>query len=174
MPLSSCRASASQRSALLFRAGATAAKNLLKWRIVRGGQGTLADLHDPVGGDAVFAICVYDASASAQPLVTGAVLAGGTCGSRPCWKSVAGGYRYKNKAATADGVTDLKLRLSASGELQMVVKGKGAALPLPTLGLTTPVYVQLVIDDGTDQTCWQSSFTSTLKNDAVIFKARGS
>ena len=122
----------------------------------------------------MFGICVYDASVSAQPLVAGAVLAGGTCGSKPCWKSIAGGYRYNNKAATADGITDLKLRLSASGELHMVVKGKGAALPLPTLGLTTPVHVQLVIDDGTGKTCWQSSFTSTLKNDAAIFKASGS
>jgi hypothetical protein len=158
----------------MLRAGTNAAKNLLKWKIVRGAQGTPADLHDPVSGDAAFGICVYDASTSTQPLVAGAVVSGGTCGSKPCWKSVAGGYRYKDKAASADGIACLKLRLSASGELQLVVKGKGVALPLPALGLTTPVHVQLVIDDGIGKTCWQSSFTSALKNDAAIFRASGS
>lgn len=141
---------------------------------MRGGQVAPSDLHDPVSGDAAFGICVYDASTAAQPLVAGTVLAGGSCGSKPCWKSVVGGYRYRNKAATADGVSALKLRLSASGELQMLVKGKGAALPLPTLGLTMPVHVQLVIDDVSGKTCWQSSFTSTLRNDAAIFRANGS
>ena len=120
-------------------------------------------------------MCVYDASASAQPLLAGAVGAGGSCGPKPCWKAVAGGYRYRNKAATGDGVTDLKLRFSASGEIQVVVKGKGAALPLPALGLTTPVHVQLVVDDGSaPKTCWQSTFSSPLKNDGSIFKANGS
>jgi hypothetical protein len=174
MPLSSCRASASQRSALLLRAGASAAKSLLKWRIARGGHGSPADLRDPIGGNAGFAICVYDASGASQPLLAGAVVAGGTCGPKPCWKPIAGGYRYKNKAATSDGVTDLKLRLSAGGELQLLVKGKGAALPLPALGLTTPVDVQLVIGDGSGTTCWQSSFPIAQKNEPTLFKANGS
>jgi hypothetical protein len=158
----------------LLRAAANPAKDLLKWKIVRGGYGTLADLHDPVGGSAAFGVCVYDASASAQPLLAGAVVAGGSCGAKPCWKAVGGGYRYKNKAASSDGVTDLKLRLSASGELQVVVKGKGAALPLPALGLTTPVHVQFVVDAASVKTCWQSSFPSALKNDATTFKSNGS
>jgi hypothetical protein len=87
---------------------------------------------------------------------------------------VAGGYRYKDKAAGADGVTDLKLRLTAAGELQILVKGKGAALPLPSLGLTTPVHVALVIGDGTSRSCWQSTFPGALANDATVFRASGS
>ncbi len=127
-----------------------------------------------MGGGAAFGLCVYDASAAAQPVLAGAVVGGGTCGTKPCWKAVAGGYRYKNKAATADGVTDLKLRLTAARELQVLVKGRGAALPLPALGLATPVRVDLVIDDGAGRACWQSTFPSALKNDAATFKASGS
>lgn len=158
----------------MLRAGATPAKHLLKWKIARGGQAAPPDLRDPVGGSAAFGLCVYDASASAQPVLAGAVTAGGTCGTKPCWKAVAGGYRYKSKAATVDGVTDLKLRLTAAGELQVLVKGRGAALPLPPLGLATPVRVDLVIDDGAGRTCWQSTFPSALENGAAGFRASGS
>jgi hypothetical protein len=173
-PLSSCLASASQRSVLVLRDGASPAKNLLKWKIVRGGLATAANLHDPVTGDAVLAVCVYDASGAAQPLLAGTVPPGGTCGTKPCWRSVAAGYRYKNRAATGDGVTDLRLRVGHNGEVQLVVKGKGAMLPMPTLGLVPPVRVQLVVGDPSGTTCWQSTFPSAVKNDGATFKANGS
>jgi hypothetical protein len=129
-----------------------------------------------VAGNPSLAVCLYDASAAAQPLLASALLPGGTCDAKRCWKRLAGdgGYRYRNRAATPAGLTDLKLRLSPAGEVQLVVKGKGGKLALPPLGLLTPVRVQLLIEDAAATTCWGSSFTSATRNDAGIFKANGS
>jgi hypothetical protein len=157
---------------VLLRKGASAAKNLLKWKIARGGHATAADVGDLVGGQLILGICLYDTSATPQPLLAAAVLSGGTCGSKPCWKSIAGGgYRYKNKTGGADGICDLKLRASGSGELALVAKGKGAVLPMPALELVPPVRLQLVVSNPGGTICWESSFTSALKNDGSVFKA---
>jgi hypothetical protein len=140
----------------VLRNGASAAKDLVKWKIARGGQTAEADLGDPVGGEVILGICLYDTSATPQPLLAAIVPAGGTCNGKPCWKTLATvGYRYKNKAGTADGVTDVKLRANASGELALAVRGKGGALAMPPLGLVTP------------------AFGSASKNDGAIFKANG-
>jgi hypothetical protein len=122
----------------------------------------------------VIGVCVYDASATPQPLLASAVLGGGTCNGKPCWRSIAGGHRYKDKTGSADGVTDVKLKVSGAGELGLVVRGKGAALPLPALGLVPPVHVRLVVRDPGGTVCWESSFGSAIKNDGTIFKANGS
>jgi hypothetical protein len=172
-PLPSCRASASQRSAVVLRNGGSDAKDLLKWKIARGGLASLADLDDPANGTVTLGVCLYDASAKTQPLLASAVLGGGSCNGKPCWKSLATGYRYKNKSAAPDGLTDVKLRVSGAGELSLVVKGKGANLALPSLDLTPPVRLQLVVSDSAGSSCWESHFPSAQKNDAGMFRASG-
>ena len=109
-------------------------------------------------------------------LLLGALFPGGTCAGKPCWKPLggSGGYRYRNRAGTPDGVTSMKLRVTQAGELQLVVKGKGVHLPMPSLGLVTPVRAQLLVGDDAATTCWESSFDSAVKNDAIVFKANGS
>jgi len=136
----------------------------------------VADLKDPLAGTPAIAICVYDASSTPQPLLDGTILPGGACGAKPCWKALGGpgGYRYRNRAATPDGVTDLKLRVNGAGELQLVAKGRGANLKLPALRLATPVRVQLVVSDGAGTECWESTFSNAIRNDAGTFKANGS
>lgn len=165
----------SQRSQIKLRRDLGGAKNLLKWRIVRGGKASLDDLRDPAGANPSIAVCMYDASGSPQPRVASA-LPGGTCASEPCWKRLAGGrgYRYRNRAATPDGLTHLKLRLTRSGGVQLLAKGRGGNLPLPPLGLLLPVRMQLLIGDVAGTTCWGSSFGRAVRNDGTIFKANGS
>jgi hypothetical protein len=160
----------------VLRDDAVDAKDLLKWRIARGGAAAPADFLDPVGGAPELAVCVYDASTSLQPLLVGTLLAGGTCDGKPCWKQFggAGGYRYKNRAGTAAGLTGVKLRVSRAGELQLAVKAKGVHLPMTPLGLVTPVRLQLQVAGEGDTTCWESSFESASKNDATTFKAKDS
>jgi hypothetical protein len=51
--------------------------------------------------------------------------------------------------------------------------GKGLPLPMPALGLTLPVTVQLVIGDGPGTECWQTTYTTQIKNDRTQFKAKG-
>lgn len=158
----------------MLRKGATPAKDLLKWKLAHGGQATVAELGDPLGGTVTIGVCLYDVSAASQPLLAGSVVGGGTCNGKPCWKSLATGYRYKDKGGSADGVTDVKLRVSGTGEIALVVKEKGAGLAMPALGLVPPVRLQLVLGDAGGTTCWESSFPSAIKNDAALFKANGS
>jgi hypothetical protein len=134
------------------------------------------DFLDPVGGAPELGVCVYDASASLQPLLVGTLLAGGTCDGKPCWKQLggSGGYRYKNRAGTPAGLTGVKLRVTRGGALQLVVMAKGVHLPMAPLGLVTPVRVQLQVAGESGTTCWESSFESASKNDATTFKAKGS
>jgi len=132
-----------------------------------------ADLGDPIGATTL-GICLYDASASPQPLIARKVLPGGSCGSKPCWKAVAGGYRYRNKVGSSDGVTDVKLRVTAAGEIALLIKGKGAGLDVPSLGFLPPVRLQLLASDAGGMMCWESTFAHAVKNEATLFKANGS
>jgi hypothetical protein len=157
----------------VVRGGATPAKQLLKWKIARGGHAMEADLGDPTGATTL-GICLYDASASPQPLIARKVLPGGTCGTKPCWKAVAGGYRYRNKLASGDGVTDVKLRVSGAGEIALLIKGKGASLDVPSLDFLPPVRLQLLASDSGGVTCWESRFAHAIKSAPTLFKANGS
>jgi hypothetical protein len=44
---------------------------------------------------------------------------------------------------------------------------------MPALPLTTPATAQLLIDDGITTECWQTTFSTALKNDPTQFKAKG-
>jgi len=140
---------------------------------VRGGHAMEADLGDPTGATAL-GLCLYDVSASSQPLITRKVLPGGTCGTKPCWKAVPGGYRYRNKVGSGDGVTDVKLRVSAAGEIALLIKGKGASLDVPSLDFLPPVRLQLLASDSGGVTCWESTFAHAIKSEPTLFKANGS
>src|SRR5207245_1014318 len=78
-----------------------------------------------------------------------AIPPGSICGTRPCWRtSGTTGFRYKNADGMPDGITAANLRSGVTGRTSVSVKGKGANLPTPALGLTLAVTVQLVISDG--------------------------
>jgi hypothetical protein len=62
-----------------------------------------------------------------------------------------------------------KLVPGATGSARVIVLGKGAALPLPPLGLTPPVDVQLRNDAGE---CWGATYTNPDRNDAEQFRGR--
>jgi len=49
------------------------------------------------------------------------------------------------------------------------VRGKGEHLPMPALGLSTPVTVQLRTDAGA---CWGATFSTTQNNQPDLFRAR--
>ena len=122
-------------------------------------------------------VCVYDGSGGSQPLAQMQVSPGGTCDGKPCWKRLGGsipvGFKYKNKGATPNGLTDEKLKAGTAGKAQVGIKGKGSNLPALPLGLTLPVTVQLLIGDGTGTECWQTTYTGFSRNDDLQFKAKG-
>ena len=135
---------------------------------------TVPDFADPVHGAATYRLCVYDGSASAQPLMEMDVPPGGTCGTKPCWKAAGKtGFKYKNKAGTPDGVTSLKLKAGTPGKPKVQAGGKGALLSMPALPWTLPVTVQLVIRDGVGSQCWQTTYSTSTANSSAAFSAKG-
>src|SRR5262249_508673 len=161
-------------SSVLLKANAAPAKDQFKWKWAKGFTTAVNDFKDPVGGSATYRVCVYDGSARPQPLMEMDVPPGGTCGTKPCWKaSGTTGFSYKNQAGTTTGLTTMKLKAGSAGKAQVQAAGKGANLPLPTLGLTLPVTVQFVAKDNVSTECWQTAFTIETKNDATQFSAKG-
>jgi len=160
------------KSSLLLSAPGDSTKRKLKWKWKGGDAVSPADFGDPVTGETTqYVLCIYDSSAAAQPLVE-ATIPTGPCGGETCWKTAGAGAKYKSKSGSPDGITSVLLKPGAAGKAQVKVGGKGNALPLPGLGLTTPVTVQLVADTPAGVACWQSSFTQAATNDSDTFKAK--
>lgn len=169
-PATGCRQST--KAVAKLKDNATDAKDLFKW-VWKKGTATLGDFDDPVSGSATYRVCVYDGSASSQPLMEMDVPPAGTCGTRACWKATGTtGFRYANKSAAPYGIQKVKLK-AGTGTAKVLAKGKGVDLPFPALPLTMPVTVQLLIDNGTTTECWQTQFQGTpARNDTVLFRAK--
>jgi len=87
------------------------------------------------------------------------------------WKTVKGGYKYKDKDLTPDGLLFILQKAGVATKSKLIVKGKGANLGMTTLPLTTPVTVQLKRND-TPTTCWQATYSTPIKNLSEQFKAK--
>jgi hypothetical protein len=96
--------------------------------------------------------------------------AGGDCGGRPCWRSAKGGFRYVDPSVAQDGIRSITLKAGRTGRAKATVKGKGANLAMPPLGLATPVTARLV-RVGTPR-CWEATFGVPTRNDSAMFRAR--
>ena len=132
-----------------------------------------ADFLDPIGGAPLLGICVYDASASAQPLLASTMVSGGACAGRPCWRRAGtAGYRFKNRLGTPQGIRALKLGASRGGELKLALSAKGPDVAVPPLALMPPVRVQLQMTDEHTTVCWEAVFPTAARNDARLFKAK--
>lgn len=67
-----------------------------------------------------------------------------------------------------------ELQAGLAGKTKVQVNGKGVNVAMPTLGLTAPVTVQLVIDDGATPECWQTTLsTPPVVTTSGQFKAKG-
>ncbi|MEB2284500.1 MAG: hypothetical protein B6D46_03135 [Polyangiaceae bacterium UTPRO1] len=143
-------------------------KDQLNWKYVKGAATTLADFGDPLTATD-YTLCVYDASARPQPILFARAPAGGTCGKKPCWKAIKGGFKYNDKLYTPDGLQQLLLKSGPATKTKILVKGKGADLPMPALPLTTAVTVQLKNAAGV---CWEARYSAAQKNFAEQFRAK--
>jgi hypothetical protein len=127
---------------------------------------------------------IYDASGPAGALLMeNRISAGGTCGTKPCWKALGDppsskGYRYKNNARTPHGIQKMVLKPGPDGKAKVVIKGGQdhvftggpGAPPLP---LPLPVTVQLQNRSGE---CWQATYDAAgvRVNEAGFYKGSGS
>ncbi len=142
-------------------------KDQLNWKYVKGAATTLADFGDPTT-TTDYTFCVYDSSAAPQPILLAHAPAGGTCGTKPCWKTIKGGFKYNDKLFTPDGLQQILLKSGPATKAKILVKGKGVDLPMPALPLTTSVTVQLKSESGV---CWEAHYSTVKKNFAEQFRA---
>lgn len=141
---------------------------VFKWN--KGQATQTADFGDPLTVDD-YALCVFDAMGALvlQPVTAPA---GGTCGTKPCWKALGiKGFRYKDSLRTPDGTDKVLLKAGLEGKAKTQFKGKGPDIPAFTLPLPLPLTAQLQSENGQ---CWQASFSTAgvSKNDSVQFKAK--
>jgi hypothetical protein len=170
-PLSECERSA-LRSRLDLRKG-EGAPDRLAWRW-QGREGTAADdFMQPTRSLANYALCIYDSSQAAQPLVAASALAGLECAGQGCWQAArTRGFRYRSEDGRPSGVENLRLSASPSGVGRIGLRAEGPALQLPDAPLVLPATVQLVISSGASSECWQSEYQAAVTNDATRFVAR--
>jgi hypothetical protein len=131
---------------LLKQKGGARDKLIWKWG---GGQATSQDEFADPRDTTDYGLCFYaNGSLVAESNVPA---------SSSRWSPVGTkGYKYKDTAATEDGMQTILLSGGTEGRAKILAKGKGANLPDPHLPLATPLIVQLV--NGDSDLCWESSF----------------
>jgi hypothetical protein len=168
-PQAGCRAPAQPlKGTVTLKDRSPDKKDALNWKYIKGAATTVADFGDPLTSTD-YTFCVYDQSATAQPILLAHVPAGGTCGTKPCWKAIKGGFKYNDKLFTPDGVQQVLLKSGVATKAKILVKGKGVDLPMPTLPLTPTVTVQLKSETGV---CWEARYSNPQKNLAEQFRAK--
>ena len=174
-PRPSCKMpTQSAKSQLQLKSNAVPAKTQLQWKWSKGAMTDITDLGNPLSSEN-YALCIFDESGvNPQKIFSAQVPAGGTCGTRPCWKqtghTTVTGFQFGDSSGANAGVTSLKLKAGAPGKAQMSLKAKGTHLTLPGMPLPVPLRVQLQAESGV---CWEAKFsTAVTKNDAAQFKAK--
>ncbi len=170
VPLQLCRGAS--KSVLVVKDNADDSKDKLVWKWIKGAETAFAAFGTPTV-DTPYAFCLYDGN---QNLITSEVPPAGTCDGKACWKQLGSasnpkGFKYKDKELTPDGVKNVLLKAGAAGKAKSLVKGKGANLLLPPLGVTPDVTAQLINQNGE---CWAAVFTADdlIKNDGKILKGK--
>jgi len=159
-PVNGCQASASTKGRLQL------GKGKFKYKWVNSATVATTDFGSPTTSTN-YITCLYANGAKKMSMRSPA---GGTCGTKPCWKATGTtGFKYGNKDGTPDGVTKETLKSGTAGHGKVQVQGGGLNLQLPTLPLATPVRVQ-VRQDGSS-TCWEATF-STATQTTSTFKAK--
>jgi hypothetical protein len=148
----------------------------LNWKWLKGAQTELSDFGDPTTTTS-YALCVYDEVGGVPASTTTFDIApANLCGSDPCWKAKGErGFKYKNDAGNADGITSILMKSGQNGKAKVIVKGRGLNLALPApatltelLNQDTAVTVQLV---NSVNKCWTTEFISpALKNEVDLFR----
>ncbi len=158
-----CR-TAEKGSFLLTQEGGDRDKLIWKWG---SGQATSqAEYGDPISSTD-YALCLYAGTTAA--LVAEASVAPDSTS----WKALSTkGFKYKDSTASEGGVQTMLLKGSNQDKAKVLVKGKGASLPDPTLPFGLPLTARLVNDD--TGICWESTFETSgvTTNEPDQFKAK--
>lgn len=116
-----------------------------------------------------FALCVYDRSGTAEPLLEAHALAEERCANGPCWKRLhSRGFQYTNPTRNGE-LTSVTLAAKPNGKARIRVRGKDVSFATTSMPFALPVTVQLVNSDSAS--CWQAEFTAADSNSATELRA---
>jgi hypothetical protein len=162
-PINTCLTA--EKSILILKQKDSGAKDKVLWKWIKGESVDQTNLGDPTD-TANYSLCIY--AGGTNDLIAAADVPP----SATAWDAVSTkGYKYKDRAAQEDGVTNVIVKGSDSNKSKALLKGKGANLPDPTLGdLPFPVTAQLVNRE--TGVCMEGVFNTAIKNDAAQFKAK--
>ncbi|HXH81492.1 MAG TPA: hypothetical protein VNN07_01035, partial [Candidatus Tectomicrobia bacterium] len=179
-PAASCRVSTvPKKTKLQLVDDADDVYDLVRWTWTKGEATDAADFGDPTT-DTSFALCLYDATDTL--LYGSSIEAGGTCGTKPCWKALgtppgSAGFKFKSKTRTPHGIANLVLKPGIDGKATVVAKGGHELLfdgpaGAPELPLALPATVQL---QGNNGNCWEAVYdeAGVVVNEAGTFKGKG-
>lgn len=178
-PRGNCRTP--RKSLLLLQDKSPDRKDMVKWKWLKGAATSMkdpAEFGDPLA-TASYSLCIYHGGVLLEELY---VPAGGTCGSKPCWKplrnhlqpppKILRAYKYRDKNRQADGVLKVLLRGGAEGKARVIFKARGPNVPDPGLGLNEPVLVELINSE--TPVCWSDTYSgaAVFRNDPLQFKGK--
>jgi cysteine-rich repeat protein len=157
---SSC-ADPGRRTRIDLRNGAIDAGDALAWTWSDASAGEGAESFGDPTASTDYELCAFAApDAGTDPLLALSVPAGGTCGGDACWRATPQGFRYHH---AAPGVTSVVLRATTRVGTALSVRGRGAALGMPTNLDLGSLLVQLTARDrttGDDLVCWQARYAA--------------
>ena len=168
-----CTSPIAPAAQIKLREGFPADDDQLTWKWKEGGATNVSEFGDPLTGTS-YELCIYETTPTGGDRLrySSVVDAGGTCGSKPCWRARGTkGFGYTNKSAAPQGIQIIRLSSGAAGDAKILVKGRGSSLEVPELSydpLDVPVTVQLKASNGS---CWGSVF-STSPGNSSTFKAK--
>lgn len=139
----------------------------LAWRW----RGTVTDQFDfgPPTSTSDLTVCIGDTAG--HLFLSATAPQGGLCDGAPCWVPKTGGYDYRDRDRTPEGIEKIVLRASpVPGKARIKVKARGANMSVVAPPYAAPVRVRLVRND--TGACWEGAYSSALRNDTTTFKAR--
>jgi acyl-homoserine lactone acylase PvdQ len=166
-PATGCRTPTAPRaSSVKLQRRTPASRNRLSWKWSRGDATDSPAFGNPLD-DTGYALCFYDATGLRA---RADAPAGGTCGTKPCWRAKGSGWRYADPLLTPHGLQKIVLRAGGAGKAKLTVTGKGDLLTLPPLPVTAPpLRLQLANAEGE---CWEATFSTLAPNTSEQVKAR--
>ena len=171
MPMPGCHQTIEAGSALLTIKDGPGGKDKASFRWRDGDEVNAGELGDPTTTSS-YAFCLYTESGGSLIAATEEdITAAAECAGAPCWAPYEEGYRYIDKKYLNSSMQMLTLVPGAAGESVVDARLIGSALgppPLP-LDLSLPSQVQLINPE--TNACWQATFSSAVRNDAIRFKA---
>lgn len=140
-------------------------KLTFKWK---GGPLTSGELGNPTENTG-YTMCVYDAAGAVTSI---AIPPRGDCDGNACWTSSGTGYKYKDRSAALNGVSNITVKGSSEPRASLIWKGKSIWLPNPAFGGPAPIVVQAHRNDA--DICVEATFNAEQikQNDAEGFKGK--